>query len=138
MCPVKMSKIESGIRTVLDFNKACNRHDVPGIMQLMHDDCVFEHFEPAPDGAVYLGKEEIAQFWANFFREMPDAQIKIQDISGFGKQCIMIWKLDWADETGAKKHLRGADIFQVEDGLICEVLSYVKANRHNLESRNLI
>jgi ketosteroid isomerase-like protein len=45
-----MSKIESGVRLVLDFNAAFNRHDVAGMMALMSDDCVFENTAPAPDG----------------------------------------------------------------------------------------
>ena len=127
-----MSKLESGIRAVLDFNKACNHHDVSSMKQLMSDDCSFESSDPAPDGAVYLGKDEIAHFWAVFFHEAPDNQIKIEDISGFGKQCIMKWKREWS-EGSEKKHLRGIDVFQVKDGLICEILSYAKGNRNNLE-----
>ena len=131
MSPVKMSKIESGIRAVLDFNKACNRHEVQEMMKLMSDDCIFESYEPAPDGRVYSGKEEIAQFWAAFFSEVPDALIKIEDISGFGKQCIMKWKHQWGDASGTQQHIRGLDVFRVEDGLICEILSYVKGNKNN-------
>lgn len=129
MSPVKMSKIESGIRAVLDFNKACNRHDIPGMMQLLSENCIFENAEPAPDGAVYSGKEEVTQFWLDFFRELPAAHIKIEDISGFGKQCIMKWKFEWVEASGAPKHIRGVDVFKVEDGLIREILSYVKGSR---------
>jgi hypothetical protein len=42
MSPIRMSKIESGMRVVLEFNEAFNRHDVTGMMQLLSDDCVFE------------------------------------------------------------------------------------------------
>lgn len=130
MSPVKMSKIEFGIRAVLDYVKACNRHDVPHMMQFLSENCVFENAEPAPDGAVYLGKEEITQFWLDFFRESPAAHIKIEDISGFGKQCLMKWSYEWVDESGTQKHIRGFDIFQVENDLICEILSYVKGVRN--------
>ncbi|MGD0708552.1 MAG: nuclear transport factor 2 family protein [Anaerolineaceae bacterium] len=52
MSPTRMAKFESAIRTVLDFNEAFNRRDVPGMMQLMSDDCRFENTTPAPDGTV--------------------------------------------------------------------------------------
>ena len=70
MNPIRMSKIESGIRVVLEFNEAFNRHDVTGMMQLMSDDCLFENTNPAPDGTVYKGKEAVTQFWQDFFREI--------------------------------------------------------------------
>ena len=130
MSPIKMSKIESGLRTVLDFNKACNRHDIPSMMRLISDECVFESSHPAPGGTAYAGKAEITQFWADFFREAPDTQIKIEDISGFGNPCIMRWRLEWTDESGTRQHLRGIDLYQVENSLICEILSYVKGARN--------
>ncbi len=121
-----MSKLESGIRVVLEFNEAFNRHDVAGMMQLMSEDCVFENTSPSPDGGVFRGKEAVTQFWDGFFRESPQAHIDIEEIFGFGRRCIMRWKYTWVDTAGVKGHVRGVDIFNVEDGLIREKLSYVK------------
>jgi limonene-1,2-epoxide hydrolase len=126
MSPIRMSKLESAMRVVLAFNEAFNRHDVAGIMQLMSDDCVFENTNPAPDGAVYSGKEAVTQFWQEFFRESPQAHIEIEEIFSLDKRCVMRWRYDWVDATRQKGHVRGADIFKVIDGLICEKLSYVK------------
>jgi len=126
MSPTRMSRLESAIRLVLEFNKAFNRHDVAGMMRLMNDDCVFENTAPAPDGAVYSGKEAVTRFWENFFRASPNAHIEIEDIFGFGDRCVMRWRYDWVDGQGKKGHVRGVDIFKVEDGSICEKLSYVK------------
>lgn len=126
MSPARMSKVESGIRVVLDFNEAFNRHDVAGMMRLMSDDCVFENTSPAPDGTVYSGKEAVTQFWQGFFGESQHAKIEIEEIFGFGRRCIMRWKYNWVDESGKKGHVRGVDIFKVENGLIREKFSYVK------------
>ncbi|MCR4406436.1 MAG: nuclear transport factor 2 family protein [Anaerolineae bacterium] len=123
---MKMSRIESAIRVVLEFNKAFNRHDVAGMMQLMSDDCIFENSGPAPDGAVYAGKEAIAQFWQDFFHGSPQAHIEIEEIFGFGIRCVMRWRYEWVDEAGEKGHVRGVDIFKLKGGSICEQLSYVK------------
>ena len=121
MSPARLSKIESGMRTVLALNDAFNRHDVAGMMQLMSDDCVFENTHPAPDGTVYSGKEAVTQFWQGFFQESPNAHIDIEEIFGLGNHCIMRWKYNWGDG-----HVRGVDVFKLRDGLICEKLSYVK------------
>ena len=126
MSPVRMSRFESGIRLVLEFNEAFNRHDVAGMMQRMSDDCVFENTDPAPDGAVYSGKEAVTQFWQDFFRESPDAHIEIEEIFSSGFRCIMRWRYEWVDAAGKKGHVRGVDMFKLKDGLICEKLSYVK------------
>jgi len=121
-----MSKLEAAMRIVLAFNEAFNRHDVTGMMKLMSEDCVFENTDPAPDGTVYSGKEVVTEFWQNFFRESPRAHIDIEEIFGMGNRCIMRWKYSWQDVEGKEGHVRGVDIFRVEDGFISEKFSYVK------------
>lgn len=126
MSPARMAKVESAIRLVIAFNEAFNRHDVPAMMLLMSDDCLFENTEPPPDGTIYSGKEEVTQFWQAFFRQSPGAQIEIEEIFGFGDRCIMRWVYNWVEASGEAGHVRGVDIFRVKDGFICEKLSYVK------------
>jgi ketosteroid isomerase-like protein len=126
MSPTRMSKLEAAMRVVLEFNRAFNRHDVPGMMQLMSDDCVFEDTNPAPDGAVYSGKEAATRFWQEFFRESAHAHIEIEEVFGLGERCIMRWRYSWLDVEGQKGHVRGVDIFRVRSGFIREKLSYVK------------
>lgn len=127
MSPIRMSKIETAMRVVLEFNEAFNRHDVPGMMQLMSDDCVFENTDPAPDGTRYSGKEAVTQFWEDFFRQSPNAHIEIEEIFGMGNnRCVMRWRYEWVDTAGNQGHVRGVDIFQVRDGIISKKLSYVK------------
>jgi predicted SnoaL-like aldol condensation-catalyzing enzyme len=121
-----MAKIEAAIRVVMAFNDAFNRHDVAGMMLLMSDDCIFENTSPAPDGTVYKGKEAVTQFWHDFFRESPHAHIEIEQLVGLGFRCIMRWRYSWVDIAGNKGHVRGVDIFDVQNGLITEKLSYVK------------
>jgi predicted SnoaL-like aldol condensation-catalyzing enzyme len=121
MSPARMSKLEAGIRMVIQFNEALNRHDVAGMMQLMTDDCLFENTDPAPDGAVYKGKEAVTQFWQDFFRDSPNAHIEIEEIFGVGLRCVMRWRYEWGDG-----HVRGVDLYRLKDGLIGEKLSYVK------------
>lgn len=124
---MKMSKVESAIRVALAFNEAVNRQDVANIIQLVSDDCVFETSTPAPDGTVYAGPEAISHFLQKFFHKYPQAHIKIEDIYGFGHRCNMHWRREWLDEAGQSQAIRGVTIFQEKNGVICEILSYVKS-----------
>jgi predicted SnoaL-like aldol condensation-catalyzing enzyme len=128
MSPIRMSKVESAIRVVLEFNGAFNRHDVAAMMETLSDDCIFENSHPAPDGAVYSGKEEVTQFCRDFFRESPNVRIEIEEVFGLGDHCVMRWRCEWADSVGEKGHVRGVDIFRVRNGTIHERLSYVKGS----------
>ncbi|MBV6395532.1 MAG: hypothetical protein HFACDABA_01108 [Anaerolineales bacterium] len=116
-----MAKMEAGVRVVLEFNEAFNRHDVDGMMKFASEDTVFENTSPSPDGTTYAGKTAVTEFWREFFRAAPRAHIDIEDVFGLGFHVVMRWKYSWGGG-----HVRGVDIFQLKDGLICKKLSYVK------------
>jgi limonene-1,2-epoxide hydrolase len=126
MSPARMSRLETSIRVVLEFNEAFNRHDTKSMMQLMSDDCLFENTKPAPDGIMIKGKDAVSQFWEDFFREFPHAHIEIEEIFSLSFRCVMRWKYTWKDASGISGHVRGVDIFKVTNGFISEKLSYVK------------
>lgn len=126
MSPVRMSKVEEATRVVLAFNDAFNRHDVAGMMSLMSEDCVFENTSPAPDGAMYAGRQAVTQFWEEFFEKSPRAHIEIEEIFGLGRRCVMRWKYTWVDSADHQGHVRGVDVFLVENSKIREKCSYVK------------
>ena len=126
MSPARMKRVEGTLRIVLAFNEAFNRHDVTGMMELMSDDCVFENTAPAPDGTVYRGQDALRQFWHDFFRASPQAHIDTEEIFGLGLRCVMRWRYSWVDASGRPGHVRGVDLFQVQNGRISEKLSYVK------------
>ncbi len=128
MSPIRMSRIESAIRIVLDFYEAFNRHDVTGMTKLLSDDCVIESAGPLPDGAVYSGLEAIRGYWEELFRQSPHAHITIEETFGMGLRCIAHLKFEWDDADGEKKHVRGIDVFQVKEDLICKMSSYVKGS----------
>lgn len=126
MSTERLSQLEEPIRVVLAFNDALNRHDVAGMMQLMTEDCVFENTNPPPEGSMYSGKAAVTQFWQDFFQQSLHAHIEIEEIFGVGARCVMRWRYEWVDRSGRQGHVRGVDLYQVRDNLICEKLSYVK------------
>lgn len=126
MSPVKLGRLEAGVRVVLEFNDAFNRHDVAGMLRLMTPDCVFENTTPPPDGQRIAGLAEQEVFWNDFFDRAPDAHIEIEEIFGLLERCVMRWRYTWDAESGATGHVRGVDVYRVRGGLIFEKLSYVK------------
>ncbi len=126
MTPTRMSRLETAIRIVLEFNEAFNHRDIQGMMQLISKDCIFESADPAPDGTMYAGEEAITCYWQDQFRQSPQTHIDIEEIFSTGFRCIMRWKSNWVDPVGTNMHIRGVDIFKVKDGSICEQFSYAK------------
>ena len=126
MSPIHLDRFEAGVRLVIAFNEAFNRHDVADMMAKMSDDSAFENTDPAPDGTRYQGKPAITQFWQDFFIHSPQAHIKIEEILGYGNRVVMLWRYEWVDEAGIAGHVRGVDLFRISSGLITEKLSYVK------------
>ena len=126
MSPIRLEKLETAIRTVLDFNEALNRHDVSAMMRLMSEDCIYESPGPAPEGTVFKGKASITQFWQEHFSQSPTAHYQIEDVFSFGERCILHGKYSGADTAGREQTIRRVDVFRVRSGLICEQLAYVK------------
>ena len=125
MSPVRMSRIENVVRVVLAFKDEFNSHNVPGIMRLISADCEYENAE-APNGLIIKGKEEIEQYWRNYFREKTDVQMVGEDVNGLGIRCILRWRLEWKEADNKVRSVRGVDLFEVEKSLINKQYSYAK------------
>ena len=126
MSPFRMSRLETAIRVVIEFNQCYNRHDLPAMLELVSPNCVYETSSPAPDGMLIKGREALASYWQDFFRASPQAHLQIEEVFGMGLRAIMRWKYTWLAEDGSQAHVRGLDLFRVEGGVISEILSYLK------------
>lgn len=122
---MKMAKAEVAGRALLAFTEAFNRHDRPAMLALLSEDCLLEHFAPAPNGARVKGKEAIAQFWDHFFTALPQAHCEIEDLLSLGWWGVARWTLRWISPEG-QKHIRGVSLVRLKEGQIIEHLSYVK------------
>jgi ketosteroid isomerase-like protein len=126
MSPLRLAKVESAIRVVLEFKECFSRHDVDGMMDLMSDDPVFESMAPNPEGTLYTGKEAIKGYWKEFFLGSPNARIEVEEVFSSATRCVVRWRYLRGDAHGSAGGLRGVDVFKVLDNRICEQLSYVK------------
>jgi limonene-1,2-epoxide hydrolase len=116
----------NSLQVVIAFNEALNQRDVDAMMRLMTANCVFDNTNPAPDGTQYQGQAAVRAFWVNFFSTSSQATITIEDMFEMDNRCVMRWRYDWVDVQGNAGHIRGVDIYKLENGLIAEKLSYVK------------
>jgi ketosteroid isomerase-like protein len=116
----------STAETITLFNAAFNRHDIPAIMALMTDDCVFENTYPAPDGTRHEGQAAVQACWEELFGSSPQATFETEEMLACGERCVVRWRYTWIDEQGQQGHVRGIDMFRVSDGKVAEKLSYVK------------
>ena len=107
------------------FNEAFNRHDVPAVMDMMTEDCVFDSTRPPPDGERFEGQAAVRQFWEEFFRRSPEARFETEEMFAAGDRCVVRWVYHWVRD-GTPGHIRGVDVFRVRDGKVAEKLSYVK------------
>lgn len=112
-------------KAVNNFNAAFNRHDVDAVMILMTENCVFDSTNPPPDGLRVEGAVAVRAFWEKFFAANPNAFFEAEEMIVAGNRCVVRWVYHKTKE-GKPWHLRGVDIFKVENGKIAEKLAYVK------------
>lgn len=107
------------------FNAAFNGHDLDATMAVMTDDCVFENTYPAPDGTRHAGQAAVRSAFDEFFRSSPNARFEAEELFAAGDRCVVRWVYTW-DADDPAGHVRGVDVFRVEDGKVAEKFSYVK------------
>ncbi len=112
--------------TLARFSKAFGAGDVPAIMALMTDDCVFESTSPAPDGHRYEGADAVRAVWAELFTKTPDPVFTEEEAFVCGDRAVLRWRFDWGAGEPDAGHVRGVDVLRLRDGKVCEKLSYVK------------
>ncbi|GAP16120.1 ketosteroid isomerase-related protein [Longilinea arvoryzae] len=123
---------DPNLSAVLAFNDALNAANVDAMLACMTEDCVFENTYPPPDGERFEGRAAVRGFWKFFFSSSRSAHIEIEEIfsagepSTEGERVVMRWRYSWTDEHGQAGHVRGLDLYRMENRLIAEKLSYVK------------
>jgi ketosteroid isomerase-like protein len=117
---------ETTFAIVERFNQSVNAHDLDLTMDLMSADCVFENTVPPPDGERFSGQAAVRGFWKDFFESSPTARFEFEEIVASGARAFTRWVYRWENADGSQGHIRGVDIFRVQDGKVAEKLSYVK------------
>ncbi len=122
----EVAQTAATIEVINQFSDAFNRHDVPAVMALMTEDCVFENTYPPPDGERFEGQEAVRRFWEEFFSSSPDAVFQSEEMIAHEDRYVTRWKYYWTNADGSSGHVRGVDVFRVRNGKVAEKLAYAK------------
>lgn len=108
--------------------RAWNEHDLDGVMDLFHEDIVFENW----NGATVWGRDNLRRAWASWFAEHGGFSFTGEGtiIDETGQSALYRWKLEWpSPETefkGRRETRHGVDVLIFKNGKIHEKLTYTK------------
>jgi ketosteroid isomerase-like protein len=115
-------------RALGKWNQAWDNHDLNGVMELFHDDVLFENWT----GAKAEGREVLHKAWTEWFQDHGGFRLTEEEtfIDEVDQKALYRWQLDWPSlEKGCEgKHerRRGVDVLHFKDGKIIKKLTYSK------------
>ena len=110
------------------WNLAWAKHDLDGVMELFHDDVLFENWT----GGQAKGKENLRKAWAAWFETHGDFRFTEEEtfIDPEQQKALYRWQLDWPSREkgfeGRPEKRRGVDVLHFRDGKIIQKLTYSK------------
>jgi hypothetical protein len=135
---IGMGNLQGEVRMVLSreeikkaltrWNEAWNDHDLDGVMELFHDEILFENWT----GGMAKGKEALRQAWSPWFKNhggfrFTDEETFIDEVE---QKALYRWQLDWPSfekcYEGLPERRRGVDVLHFRDGKIINKLTYSK------------
>jgi len=115
-------------KVLVQWQKAWNKHDLDGVMDLFHEEVLFENWT----GGKVRGKEDLRQAWSTWFANHGGFQFSEEDtfIDETTQKVLFQWQLVWPSpqkgyEMGLERR-RGVDILHFQDGKIIQKLTYSK------------
>jgi ketosteroid isomerase-like protein len=110
------------------WGEAWNRHDLQKVMELFHDDVMFENWT----GALVKGKDKLRSAWEPWFQNHGGFRFLDEDliIDEPAQKVLYQWRLEWPSMEngfeGKKEVRRGVDVIHFKDGKIVEKRTYSK------------
>jgi len=107
---------------------AWNEHDIDGVMDLCHEEVLFEHWT----GTRVQGREELRAAWTPWFTNHGGFHFTDEDlfIDEVEQKVLYQWQLDWPSQeqgaVGKPEHRWGVDVLHFRDGKIIRKLTYSK------------
>lgn len=117
------------IRDALNaWNEAWNRHDFDEVMDLFHNDILFENWT----GSQAKGKDALRKAWAPWFANHGGFRFTEEEtfIDEKEQKVLFRWLLEWPSfekgQEGKPEKRRGVDVIHFKDGKIIQKLTYSK------------
>jgi ketosteroid isomerase-like protein len=114
--------------TLAQWYEAWNAHDLDKVMDLFHEDAVFENWT----GGKAQGKKAIHQAWDPWFKNHGGFRFTEEDtfIDEGNQKVLFQWTLDWpSGENGYRgkpERRRGVDVMHFKDGKIIRKYTFSK------------
>ena len=119
---------EEMVQALEEWNAAWNNHDLDGVMQLFHDDILFENWT----GGQARGKEALRKAWEPWFANHGGFRFVEEEafIDVDQQKVLFRWQLEWPSSEkgfeGRPESRRGVDVLHFHDGKIIKKLTYSK------------
>ena len=110
------------------WNLAWGNHDLDGVMELFHDEVLFDNWT----GGQIKGKEKLREAWKPWFANHGGFRFTEEEtfIDEDEQKVLFRWQLNWPSfEKGFKgrpEKRRGVDVLHFRDGKIIQKLTYSK------------
>ena len=124
---MQLSKIEI-LKLINDWLFAWNEHNLEGVMELMHDDIVFENWTED----TIIGKNNLQRLWIPWFRNHGNFKFAQEDIfvDELEQKALFSWTLQWPSTEKYFKDKpevrRGVDVLHFQNGRIHKKITYSK------------
>lgn len=105
-----------------------NEHDLEGVIDFMHENIYFENW----NGTHVSGKQNLKNAWQRWFLNHGNFKFSTEDlfIDEQEQKIAFSWKLEWPSLekkfAGKPEVRRGIDILRLENGKICQKITYSK------------
>ncbi len=119
---------EEMISAIVEWEKYWNEHDIDRVMDLFHEEVVFEHWLDIR----VKGKQNLYQSWVPWFKNHGGFRFTTEDLFVDEKEQKILyrWQLDWPSLEkgfeGKQEKRRGVDVVHFKDGKVIEKLTYSK------------
>ena len=115
-------------KALKEWNLAWDRHDLEGVMKLIHDEVLFENWT----GGKATGKDALKKAWAPWFTNHGGFRFIEEEtfIDEKEQKVLFRWQLVWPSlekgYEGNPETRRGVDVLHFQDGKIRKKLTYSK------------
>jgi ketosteroid isomerase-like protein len=112
-------------KALTKWNLAWDTHDLDGVMELFHDDVLFENWT----GGQAKGKENLRKAWASWFENHGGFRFTEEEtfIDAEQQKALYRWRLDWPSlEKGFEGRPEKRRGVHFRDGKIIQKLTYSK------------
>ena len=115
-------------KALTKWNRAWDDHDLDGVMELFHEDILFENW----NGGRAKGKEALRKAWEPWFKNHGGFRFMGEDtfIDETEQKVLYQWTLDWPSSEkgygGKRERRRGVDVLHLKNGKIIGKSTYSK------------